>query len=72
MALDFRIQQSSKCEAGPGWGQQWPSKAAVPTTGTSAKSGQTGGRVWHGRDAMVMEQALSKVGMLNEAIVWPK
>lgn len=45
---------------------------AVPTARTSAKPGQTGGRVWHGRGAMVTEQISTEKGYKNEAIVWPK
>lgn len=35
---------------------------AVPTARTSAKPGQTGGRVWHGRGAMEIEQASTEKG----------
>lgn len=35
---------------------------AVPEARTSAKPGQAGGRVWHGRGAMVTEQASAKKG----------
>lgn len=72
MALDFRNQQSSKCEAGPGWGQQWPSKASCPNNRNKCKVRPDWGQgvAWQG--CYGDGAGLSKVGMLNEAIVWPK
>lgn len=57
---------------GLGWGQQWPPKASCPNNKNKCKVRPDWGQgvAWqgcHGDGA-----GLNKVGMLNEAIVWPK